>query len=227
MTIPKPEYPRLKPLVMVCYPEGAELYAADAPPESPVFSDMEIAVSDSGCRRGLLRRFAGRFPTHSPAESEALLARLNLFDLVLFAPLSLNSLAKCALGIADSLPSRLFAAAQILGKPILLDGSVVPATDSAMNPHLMKVYRRHWENIRGGTVREFSPENLPAVLAGILRGLRAPESLPVPGGRSVITRDDVLAARDCLGPLKIPRGAIVTELARETARELGIHFDVE
>jgi hypothetical protein len=147
-------------------------------------------------------------------------------DVVVFSPLSLNSLAKMALGIRDSLPSRIFGVAAEQGAAILLDKTALPTPETAMNPHLAKIYRRHWEAVTGGSIGEFVADDLDLRLKTILRLRREGGVAASPAGRQVITRDDVLAARNGVGRLKVPRGSLITDLAREEAEKWGIRLEV-
>lgn len=218
----------LKPLLVCCHPEhdvGVEPLM-----ELPAIAGLapwEVAISLSAQHHGMLRRMAPMVRTFCAHEAEELIAGLGRFDLVAVSPLSLNTLAKFALGLRDSFPSRLLAAAAELGLPILLDERAIPAADAALNPHLIKVYRRYWDQVLSGTVREFQPENLSTAVAVVIRTRRAVAQAQPATGRAVITRDDVIVAQSALQPLRVPRGSIVTDLAREEAAARGVSFDFE
>ena len=218
----------LKPLLVCCCPEQN----TDADPliELPAIAGLspwEVALSFSAQSRGLLRRMAPLARTFCTHEADELIGGLGRFDLVAVSPLSLNTLAKFALGLRDSFPSRLLAAAAERGLPILLDERQVPTADSSLNPHLMKIYRRYWDQVRSGTVREFHPDRLSEAVAAVIRTRRAADRFAPTSGRAVITRDDVILAQAALQPLRVPRGAIVTDLAREEAAARGVSFDFE
>ncbi|HOT30174.1 MAG TPA: flavoprotein [Candidatus Ozemobacteraceae bacterium] len=218
----------LKPLLVCCCPEqGTE---ADPLVELPAVAGLapwEVALSLSAQARGLLRRIAPMARTFCAHEADELIGGLGRFDLVAVTPLSLNTLAKFALGLRDSFPSRLLAVAAERGLPILLDERQIPAADSSLNPHLMKIYRRYWDQVRLGTVREFHPDRLAEAVAAVIRTRQAVERAVPASGRAVITRDDVILAQSALQPLRVPRGAIVTDLAREEAAARGVSFYFE
>lgn len=218
----------LKPLLVCCCPERNT--EADPLVELPAIAGLahwEVALSLSAQSRGLLRRMAPMARTFCTHEADELIDGLGRFDLVAVSPLSLNTLAKFALGLRDSFPSRLLAAAAELGLPILLDERQVPAADSSFNPHLMKIYRRYWDQVRSGTVREFHPDRLAEAVTAVIRTRKAAERSVPTSGRAVITRDDVILAQSALQPLRVPRGAIVTDLAREEAAARGVSFNFE
>lgn len=218
----------LKPLLVCCHSEQhAETEPLMELPAVAGLAPWEVAISYSAQRHGMLRRMAPSARTFCAHEADELITGLGRFDLIVVFPLSLNTLAKFALGLRDSFPSQLLAAAAELGLPILLDDRAIPAVDSSFNPHLIKIYRRYWEQVRGGTVREFQPEHLSAAVAGLIRTRRAVERAGPATGRSVITRDDVILAQSALQPLRVPRGSIVTDLAREEAAARGVSFDFE
>ena len=214
---------------VLCCPEPATGLSTGAPPAHPAVSQWVAGVSHSARRRHQQRVIPGDMFWYDSDSADELLVRLPDIDVVVFSPLSLNSLAKMALGIRDSLPSQVFGAAVEQGCSILLDRSALPAGDSSMNPHLIKVYRRHWETLIGGSIAEYVPDSFDQRIKRILRTLREnPLDLLVgDSGRQVITRDDVLAARDGIGRLKIGRGSLVTDLAREEAEKWGIVLECQ
>ncbi|MBF0500732.1 MAG: hypothetical protein HQM09_11410 [Candidatus Riflebacteria bacterium] len=213
-----------KPLLICCRCEDGRLPSLNALLSTPGLKDWEIAVSRSAREHGLLSIVTRCAPIHLEHEADALLARLNLFGLVVVSPLSLNTLAKAALGIRDSFPSRLIGAAIDAGMPILLDDSGISGIESLVNPHMIKVYRRHWETLRGGSVSAFTTEDFGSRIDGLVRCRRALERKSPVEGRGVLTRDDVIAAHKAMTPLIIRRGTIVTDLAREEAASLGVRF---
>ncbi|MFZ2960546.1 MAG: flavoprotein [Candidatus Ozemobacteraceae bacterium] len=213
-----------KGLLICCHPEDGHLPPLETLLSNPGVSRWEAAVSRSACDHGFLPVLARRVPTHIEHEADALLARLGLFGLVVVSPLSLNTLAKAALGIRDSLPARLIGAALDAGLPLLLDETGIAGVESLGNPHMVKVYRRHWETLRGGSVSSFQPQDFDLLVDRLARGRRAFERKNPIQGRGVITRDDVLAAHKAMCPLSVTRGAIVTDLAREEANALGVQL---
>ena len=198
-------------------PDFAPLLAA------PQCRDWEAVLSHSAGTRGLGRDLLGRLPCFPATSEDALVTKLSVFDVVVAYPFSLNSLAKFALGLQDSLPTRVLGAAVERGIPVLLDDSALPPRDSAGNPHFIKVYRRHWEQVLTGLVHSFHAPDLEPVLDGILRHRRDLTTGFAPHqGKEVITRDDVLAAARAMQPLRVARGTIITPLARDEAVERGV-----
>lgn len=157
------------------------------------------------------------------SEVEAALAALPGFDLVVALPLSLNTLAKLALGIDDAVPVRLLRAAIDAGKPVLLDLAAVPARDAtALNPHFVKIYRRYADDLCVGNVAGFSGGDLAERVRRWRAARRDGERVAQTTGRQVITRDEVVAAHRAMAPLVVRRGDLVTPLARDEAAALGV-----
>ncbi len=214
----------LNPLLVFCCPEGQKVRFPDEWDLPRQFGVWEIALSRSARERGFLKKLSQKWYVFCESEEDALLRKLDAFDLVAVSPLSLNTLAKFALGIRDSFPTRVLGNAAEKGIPILLDGSAVPSGDSVMNPHLSKVYRRHWENVRCGTVSGFDPDSFSTAAATILRNRQELDHGFSSSNRPVVTRDDVILASQAMQPIIVPMGAIVTALAEEEARSRGIQI---
>jgi phosphopantothenoylcysteine synthetase/decarboxylase len=213
---------KLRPLVIYCCPEVGQFFPVENTDFPANFAPAEIAVSKSAQDRGWVRKLSFSFKTWVGADSEKLLLRLNTYDLILVYPLSLNTLAKFALGIQDSFPTSILFEAAALGKPILLNDQFIPSLESHMNPHLIRIYRQHWERILSGTVASFNFSNLEEITAKIIRQKQINAQLPPESNRQFITRDDVIVASESLEPLKISASAIVTDLAREEADARGV-----
>ncbi len=212
----------LKPLLLVCLPESGlienpgGLFCAD------FFQKPDIALSQSAQERGWLRALTTDHRVYCASECESLVLKLNTYDLLIASPLSLNTLAKFALGIRDSFPSEILWQFSTLGKPVLLNETCLPSEADAMNPHLVKVYRRHWQNITGGTIAGFKPENLDVTATRLIRARTAEKHLPLSGSRIFVTREDVIIASESLEPLRLPASAIITDAAREEAINRGV-----
>jgi|GEM_PF-747580 len=217
----------IKPLLVACFPEGGLFFFPDFAVGIAGLAPSEIALSHSCQEHGLLRPLAAKWKIHTESEADLVLARIGLFDLLIVAPLSLNSLAKFALGIRDSFPSRVFGAMADCGKPILLESSCIPRDDALLNPHYSKIYRRYWDSVRIGAVSGFSRDGFDSVIFGLNRSRRAILGRPAVGGRAVLTRDDVLDAFKAMQPLFVPRGALLTDLAREEAVARGVPINYE
>ena len=215
---------KLKPLIIYCCPE-AEVYFPVEDFNFPAFFDRpEVALSYSAEQKGWARLLNQNHKTHVSANAESFLLKLNTFDIFIVFPLSLNTLAKFALGLQDSYPCRILHKAAQLGKPVLLNDQFLPENESSMNPHLIRVYRQHWETVTSGTIAGFNFENLEQIAAKILRNKTSNNNslLHDQSNREFITRDDILVAAESLGPLKASRNAVITDLAKETAEELGV-----
>ncbi|MBF0407237.1 MAG: hypothetical protein HQM10_07780 [Candidatus Riflebacteria bacterium] len=211
----------IKPLLIVCKPEdNSKLFFEDIF-AVPGISQWEIAISKSAQETGIVSSFAGKCRFFLEYESPELIERLNLFGLIAVYPLSLNSLAKFALGIRDSFPSTLFGKAIELSIPVLMDISVMNKFAS-QPPHLEKVYRHHWSTVLSGLVSGFSPDDFADSVKKLIRSKRAMLRTTPADARKVITRDDVLEAHNSLTNIIINRGTIVTDLAREEAASLGV-----
>lgn len=213
---------QLKTLIVYCCPEIGQFFPIEKT-DFPNFLQLtDVAISDSAEKCGWARKIAFNHKVFTSIDQERLLLRLNTYDLFLVYPLSLNTLAKFALGIQDSFPTAILFEAAALGKPILLNDQFIPQLDSHMNPHLVRIYRQHWENIICGTIRGFNLETLEQTTVKILRSKSINKKIESPGERQFITKDDVLVAAESLEPLRIPATAIITDLAREKADELGV-----
>jgi hypothetical protein len=215
---------QLKPLFVYCCPETGQFYPVEQSLLPDFFAEPEIAVSCSAGSKGWSRILARDYKIWTIENLEKLILKLNTYDLLIVYPLSLNSLAKFALGIQDSLPTILLNAAAQAGKPILLNDQFVPVIDSQMNPHLIRTYRQHWENLQSGTICGFNFANLETVATRVIRNKAASSKKHIKPGssREFITRDDIIEASESLSPLKIAPGAIITDLAREEAQKLGV-----
>ena len=222
-----PELNGFSGLLVLCRPEVVFSCPVEGVLTTPGIRRWELATSLSAQALPGLRQLAGRYPLHASSDLGILLGKLTTFDLVVVSPLSLNTLAKFALGIQDSFPSRLLISAAHAGLPILLDESTVPLGDSALHPHFVKIYRRYWQDLQSSTISGFRPETLLEAVDRLRRGRRALERKAPGTGRAVITRDEVREAYAAMTPLRVSRGALVTDLAREDAQALGVEIRFE
>lgn len=213
---------QLKALIVYCCPESGNFFPLEARDFPAFFARPDVAISYSSRSKGWARKLAHDFRVWNEADEAGLILRLNSYDLLLVHPLSLNSLAKFALGIQDSFPSRIFFEAAALGKPILLNDQFVPGLDNEMNPHLVRIYRQHWERILSGTVAAFNLDNLEETATRILRHRSRQNVFNQSANRRFITREDIILAAESLEPLRLPTDAIVTDLAREEAKARGV-----
>ena len=212
----------LKPLVLCCRPE-TEQQPHEALASLPtLFAYPEIALSHSAQQRGWLRSLAGDYPVYCQPDLERLVLKLASYDLLIVNPLSLNTLAKFALGLRDSFPAELLWQFSQLGRPILLSEDALPDDSSAMNPHLVRIYRQHWQTVTGGSVSSFKPDNIAEMAARLVRARTVAKGQAPVGSRVFITRDDIIAAADLLEPLRVPANAVITDVAREEAAARGV-----
>lgn len=154
-----------------------------------------------------------------PACWEEMVTRVEAV-LLPFLPLAL--LARLALLLADHPPVAAAVAGLIQGVPVLAGSSEVDrlTRHSARLPAgLLRVVRQHVGTLQDMGVRLVDSAGLAEAAAG---GVKAGH----PGrsrGRDVLTQEDLLAAvRSGVGAVEVAPGTIVTPLAQETARRLGI-----
>ena len=212
----------LTPLLLCCLPEMGQQPDHALASLPPIFSRAEIALSYSAQQRGWLRSLAGTCKVYCQADAERLILKLATYDLLIVNPLSLNTLAKFALGLRDSFPAELLWQFSQLGRPILLSEEALPDDSSAMNPHLVRIYRQHWQTVTGGSVSGFNSENLAEKAARMIRAKSVIKGQPIAGARVFITRDDVIVASESLEPLRVPSNAVITDVAREEAAARGV-----
>lgn len=213
----------LRPLILFCQPENRAFLPGETELELPaIFSGADFAISHSAQQHGWLRKLASRGRVYCQSDCENLVLRLNSYDLLIANPLSLNTLAKFALGLRDSFPAEILWQFSELGKPILLAENAVPDEKTAMNPHLIKIYRRYWQTVTSGTVSGFNPDNLAQTATRLIRAKAAAGRQSMPGVRAFITRDDIITASESLEPLRVPYNAIITDVAREEAAARGV-----
>ena len=209
---------RLKAIILSCFVTDCDQLQLSLP--SSGFQTPDIAVSESGCDNGYLRILAKDYRVYSVADKSELFLRLNSYDMMIVYPLSLNTLAKCALGISDSFPSQLFFNFAQLAKPILISDEHIPDVKDSMNPHLIKTYKKHFDNLLCGTISSFNQDNIEKKAAAILRNQQKPN--PMSSSKTFITKEDIISASQSLQPLIIPYGSVVTDLAFEEAEKLAV-----
>lgn len=222
MSTTNPAKITLKPLIVSCLPESGRLISPAGLCTGSLFVRPDIAISYSAQERGWLRVLANDFRVFCQTDCENLTLRLNSYDLLIAAPLSLNTLAKFALGIRDSFPAELLWQFSCLGKPILLAEDCLPDEKQAMNPHLARIYRQHWQTVVGGTVAGFNADNLSEKVQKLIRAKMVASRQPISSERVFITRDDVIVAAESLEPMRVPANAIITDMAREEASARGV-----
>src|SRR5574344_1715453 len=98
----------LKPLLLFCQPENSSVAQKALEFDLPsVYEKADVAVSNSAQQHGCLRPLAMKYRVFNAGDFESLALKLDIYDILLVNPLSLNTLAKLALGIRDSFPSEL------------------------------------------------------------------------------------------------------------------------
>ncbi len=219
----------LKPLILFCQPEQTSIAQQALEYHLPAFlTEPHYAVSESARKKGWLHPIAKQYRTFCAADLENLTLKLELYDLLIVNPLSLNTLAKLALGIVDSFPTKIFNEFATLGKPIFLCESSLPTEQTEINPHLHKIYKTHWENLMSGTITGFNEKNLELKIVKAVRSkTTAQKQISLSGTRVFVTKDDIITAAESLHPLKVPYGSIITDLAKEEAlvRNVTIIFE--
>jgi hypothetical protein len=114
------------------------------------------------------------------------------------------------------------------GIPILINQSFIPEPENHMNPHLIRVYRKHWQDLQSGTIAGFSLETLDENARKILRNKYAADhSISLESNREIITREDVISASEALAPIKVSARAIITDIAKEEAQARGVTIIIE
>ncbi len=215
----------LKVLVIYCSPEDGAYLAPEKLELPEAVEQVDVALSFSANSKGWGRNISKNFRVYCDIDQDHLLLKLKSYDLFLLFPLSLNTLAKFALGIRDSFPTKLLGKAIELNKPILLFEDGIPKQDTPINPHFLRIYRKYWEDIIGSNIKGFNLDNLSETIARIIRGKQNHNrSILESNSRQFLTREDVLIAADSLEPIKVPHNAIITDVAKETASELGIQI---
>jgi hypothetical protein len=150
------------------------------------------------------------------------------------APLSLNTTAKLANAISDSLPTRLLLQMAMHGKPVIVAQDLGSLADDvrmrypAVPPGLMRLVEDHFHKVQQLGVQFVAASSLAdAVAAAFYQpSNETPQRLaverPTPK-RSFITAEDVWKARSLKKTeLVCPPDAIITDQAREYAETHGI-----
>lgn len=213
--------------------------AEPAKPEAPRAAQILVAVCCSECLRpevtaaldelksaGFVLIEPGAHELKERATRERLVAKS---DVVLLPSLGDDDAAKIALGIFDEPASRVALSALALGKPLIAsphspyDGALKSRSPVLFN--LWQSYRRTLENFGFEIVEAAS-------LSGAVQAHLAPKTSQGAtstagasasnGKRIVITAQHIEAAARNGKSFDVPSGALVTPLARDRARELGV-----
>jgi len=166
-------------------------------------------------------------------------------DLVLVPTLSMNTAAKLALGLMDSLANTIILGGLLAAKPVIAiadgadpygDGGKVFGEDDSTAPLLRSRYSENLSTLKALGIHLVRKEQfLSALVSCLLDGSPAFEADPtVSASSEQVTRNTTLStswitaaelSRFQRGQtVQIPRGAHLTPLARETARQIGLNL---
>ncbi|MEW6277739.1 MAG: hypothetical protein AB1758_03875 [Candidatus Eremiobacterota bacterium] len=179
----------------------------------------QVLVDPAASPSNLEARLAGRPWRPATGPLDDVVQRV---EAVVLPSLTLDLLPRLAILLGDRPPVQAAVAALVQGTPVLAAPEEVDRFRrhaARMPAGLVAVVSQHLRTVEGLGVRLLE--------AGALaRELAQPGALPAATasrGRDVVTREDVLsAARAGVKVFEVASGAIVTPLARETARENGI-----
>lgn len=148
------------------------------------------------------------------------------FESVILPHLSVTSLTKMANLIGDEVLPGVAISALLAGKPVTVCTDNIQALKfEGLNSHsrLMNMIRLNLKTLEELGFRPAQIADLPDVL----REEPAKLTAPLTGAKCVITREDVMTATARKEKvLNFPRGTIVTPLAHETAKTLGISINI-
>lgn len=166
-------------------------------------------------------------------------------EAVLAVP-SQDLLARMALGLQDRPAAGLILQAIWRGTPVWMDFSCTSYSGGmeCANPAMAAFYESYAAQLRTLGVRPVAPGEYLIALRGQSTApqIQAPPaaapippaevppaaaSAPVSGPRVVITRQDLLSRTPTDGIWPVPAGALVTPLARDTAKKLGLELRPE
>jgi len=164
----------------------------------------------------------------SAPEAEALASGTSV---LVVASLSVNSLAKMALGLADSVPACLWQAARLAGIPLIVAEPVRPLTESS-RPDLSPLRAQQREE-RLSALRADGAEVIRGceIFTHVQRRLRehgdpvAAKRARLQGPRPIVTVEDVERAhRRGMKSWQVEDNTIVTAAAWDRARDLGLEM---
>ncbi|MDQ3815191.1 MAG: hypothetical protein M3347_14815 [Armatimonadota bacterium] len=154
-------------------------------------------------------------------------------DVVLMPAVHDDEVAKMALGIFDDPVARVALSTLALGKPLV--AALHAPYDDMLKMHspllrrLFEGYRRALQNYGFELVECAQITSMVSNLCGVaLRGADngSVRALPSSGGKKqLITVREIEAAARSGRRLQLPPGALITPLARDRARELGLNLD--
>lgn len=185
------------------------------------------------------------FPQVVPFDGSNWLHSLKNAKAVVVPLLSVDTLSKLSLLIADNLTSNLLLHALFTGKPLIASQNGVDPSDKGRvelhfdhcGPLLAAAIRERMEVVRGygcevvdvGSLsaalevalvqKPLASTNLPAYSAAKLTSLSQP--------KRIITAADVLQAEQSGAPIRLQKSTVITPLARELALKHGVRLTTE
>lgn len=215
---------------------GASASGLSAPASRPVAGHVLVAVCCGDClrpetqaaldelrRAGFVLIEPGAHELKDKATRERLISKS---DAILLPAVGDDDAAKMALGIFDEPVARTALAALSLGKPLI--AAMHSPYDAALKVRV-PVLRAVWEGYRR-TLSSFGFNVVEAAeIAATVQSQIAPRAAtsqaPKPaanGRRAVVTAEDIDRASRDGKMFQSPPGALITPLARDRARELGV-----
>jgi len=181
------------------------------------------------------------FPNVAPIEQSKWLRALKEAQAVVVPLLSVNTLSKLALLIADNLASNVILHALFTGKPVLLAQNGVDTSDQGRielhfdkcGPLLAAAIEERLQIVRSYGCRLTDVSRLVAELEVALQ--KKPLAKPIsrngkprnPANARVITAGDVLQAYQSGASIRLLTSTVVTPLAREVAFKHGVSLETE
>lgn len=148
-------------------------------------------------------------------------------DWVIIPHISINSLTKCSRLIGDEPLPGIFIHALIKGVPVTVCDDYIQSLNHGDRPAPKKVL----STIKAGltAIEEFGVKitRLKSVEKAVVKNNKGAGAINDIGHKNVVTNEDVMiAAGQKQKVLNFPKGAIITPLAMETAKQLGIEINL-
>ena len=163
----------------------------------------------------------------------------NIFDLeniverhskLIMPNISINTLSKVALGMIDSFASNILWTYLYKGKDVYLDFSSAKnyLGSSSQNKTINSIINKHINTLKNMGAMEIEEGKYIKIIGGNREGLNKVENL---GGfkefSKVVTERDLFNFSLDTKVLKLPKGTILTPLAKDRAKELGLKIEIE
>jgi hypothetical protein len=181
------------------------------------------------------------FPQIVPFDGSKWLRNLKNASAVVVPLLSVDTLSKLSLLIADNLASNLLLHALFTGKPLILSQNGVDPSDKGRvelhfdhcGPVLAAAIRERMEVVRSYGCEVVDVSRLSATLEAALG--QKPRQTGTNGHgngaawlpKKIVTAADVLQAQQSGVPIRLHKSTAITPLARELALKHGIHLTTE